>query len=494
MRGNDKQLKSETPWRKFQLKLQKVFGNKFVELTIGGLIVISVGMTLLEYSYAADSIEFYWLDKFNYIITCIFVVELSLRYISMENKRNFFRYYWIDILAVLPVLRTFRMLRAFRFFRFLRLLRLLGLFSRYASYFPYIARRGALEYIIVSGLIILTVIFGSTAILTFERNTEKGNIDQVQSVEATGEEDETIDTMDEAIWFSIYSLFAGEPTPQLPKTLAGRLVAVFIMFMGMTVFAMFTGTISAFMVERLRMEGKMVEWDRFSEHVIICGYNRRVEIIVKEYITGGHMGDDPMVIISEKEEEPNFSDPAIEARIRYLKGDFTKVSVLKEAGILRAKTCMILSDHGPGRTEQDVDARTILCALTVEKLSPEVYTVAELYNGEYASHLEMGNVNDYVLSSDQSAFMMAHASMNQGLMSVFSELLTNTRGSQFYRIMVPEEMWGKSSLDLFTDLKQNQDAVLVAVQRNGDCNVNPTNHVFVEGDSIIVIASEEPTL
>src|SRR5690606_15545082 len=141
------------------------------EFTIGGLIVTSVAFTLVEVSMPATAPEMFLIETINQTITWIFVFELALRFVATSPPRiRFFREYWVDILAVLPVLRVFRVFRALRLLRFLLMLRLIGLFHRYAHYLPYVLRRGAMEYIIVGGLIMLTLTFGTAAILTFEKD------------------------------------------------------------------------------------------------------------------------------------------------------------------------------------------------------------------------------------------------------------------------------------------------------------------------------------
>lgn len=462
----------------WQNQLHAFFQRPSVEIVIGGIILFSVLFTLIELSMSEDSPYFPMFLQMSDAITWLFVVELTLRFIGDPKKRRFFRTYWIDILAILPVLRIFRVFRALRFLRLLRLLRLFGLFTRYVTAFPYIFKRGALEYIIVLGLIVFTIIFGSSAIYTFENHINS-----------------SIKSYSEAFWFSIYSLFAGEPIPTTPQTLGGRIVSVMIMFMGLTIFAMLTGTVSAFMVERLRTEGQVVEFDEFKDHVVICGWNRKAEIIVREYQVARKTETQPLIVITQVREEPTFSDESLRARVRFIFDDFTKVAVLEKAEIHRAKTCIILSDTSHERSAQDADARTILAALTVERLNPQIYTCAELNNREYGSHLEMGHVNDYVVSGEHSGFLLAQAALNQGLTEIVTELLTYERGNQFYRFQLTPQWVNQTFLDLFITLKKNHNAVLIAIQdEEGILQVNPSNYVFKGGENLIAIAQHEIVL
>lgn len=476
--------------RGWQVKLTRFFASVWTELSVGVLVVISVVLTLLEFTWAESSGSEQGMAApaalviANEIITVVFVIELTLRYLAASSKRRFFRGYWLDIIAVLPLFRVFRGIRAIRLLRLVRLLRMFGVVSRLASHFPYILRRGAMEYIVVCCLLALTIIFASGAMVAFEGR--RGD--------ATAGEGEGFD-LEDSVWFSVYSLFAGEPIPGPPRTIGGKIVAVFVMFMSLTIFAMLTGTVSAFMVERLQSEGVKVNWNELRNHVVICGWNSKAEIIVKEFRASAVGDKTPIVVIAQWDHDPPKLPQDIESNVLFHNDDFTRVPALEHVGIHHASRCIIMADTSGGRTEQDADARTVLAALTVEKLNPAVYTCAELLNRSYGSHLTMGQVNDYVVSGEYGAYLLAQAAMNRGLMDVFTELLTYQKGSQFYRIPLPERWVGASYLDVFLELKRNEDAVLVSVHTADDqMLVNPTDYEFCAGDEIVVIAADEISL
>ncbi|MGK7922578.1 MAG: ion transporter [Trichodesmium sp.] len=458
-----------------QLDLYNFLELPIVSITIGIFIILSIILTLIELSISKNSPYLLIFKIASQSLTILFAIELTIRLIVAPNKKLYFQEYWLDILAIFPLLRVFRIIRALRLLNLLRIIRLSGVLHRYTSTFPYILQRGLLEYLIVFGLLLITILFASIAIPLFETN----NSSSFTSLEA-------------GFWFSIYSLFAGEPIPGPPSSLGGKIVAVFVMFMNVTIFAMFTGTVSAFMVDKIRREDDIVDWESFSNHTIICGWNRKAEIIVKEYKAAGKSIGIPIIVIAEFENQPNFTTPDIKSQVQFLNDDFTKVTALEKAGIRRAETCIILCDKSHNRNDQDADARTILAALTAEKLNPSVYTCAELLNCEYGSHLEMGNVNDYIVSQEQSGFLLAQAALNKGLISVFSELLTYERGNQFYRITITSEWVGKTFFELFIHIKQIHNAILIAVsQPNSKFKINPNDYIFQEEDDLIVIAERE---
>jgi voltage-gated potassium channel len=100
--------------------LGRFFGKVSVVLSIGVLVLVSVLLTLIEFTIyssvdsAGDDPRLMRLETVNDVITLIFVVELTLRFFAAPTKLRFFQEYWTDIIAVLPVFRIFRSVRILR--------------------------------------------------------------------------------------------------------------------------------------------------------------------------------------------------------------------------------------------------------------------------------------------------------------------------------------------------------------------------------------------
>jgi voltage-gated potassium channel len=454
-------------------RLHRFFMRPSTEVLVGGMIVASVGLTIMELSVDPLSASLPLLTQINNVITAIFVVELVLRFAAASSKRRFFGEFWLDTIAVAVSLVA--MQAALNPLRMIRLLRLVGLLSRFAGLYHYVVRRAALELVIALGLILLTVVSGSAALLAFEKGGAVGP-----------------HTYGEAFWASLYSLFAGEPIPASPGSFGGRIIIVLIMFMGMSTFAMFTGTVSAYMVNRLRAQGDFVDEDELKDHLVICGWNRKAEIIAREWVA--HRGNDtpPVVVIGEIIGDQPITDAKLKGVVRFINDDFTRVSALEQARIRSASTCVILSDTGKSRTEHDADARTIMTALTIERMCPSVYTCAELNHEEYSPHLKIAKVNDYVVTGEHNAYLLAQATLNCGLTAVFSELLTHERGNSFYRLDVPDSWIGKTFVELLIHLKNSRNAILIGVRPiTGEVLVNPTSYTFKGGEQAVVIAERD---
>lgn len=499
------------PW---QVSLNQFFSSVWVEVVIGVLVIVSVLLTLVEFWLESEltgvtSVQSWvgelsqshldWIMMINELITVLFVVELSCRFACASSKRAFFGEFWLDIIATMPMFRIFRSARALRLLRLVRLLRLLGIFARLSQRYPSLFKNSAVDFIMICGILVIAVGFGTLSITHFEkdRRFEKaasmpaGVAPVATQPRASAEVDFNFE---KSFWFSVYTLLAGEPVPGLPSSVSSKIVTVVLMFMGMTIFAIFAGTVSAFMVDRMRREGRIVEWDALSDHIVICGWTQKTPIIIREYRASKTARKIPIVVITEREPDTLVLDPKL-GNVMFVHDDFTKVSALKRAGIERAKTCLVLTDISGGRSEQDADARTILTSLTVEKINESVYTCAELVNRNYASHLEAGNVNDFVVSGEYGAHMLAQAAMKRGLVNVVAELLTYEKGNEFYRLPIPASWIGTSFDDKLAEVRRTCSAILVAVHSPDDVpHINPPAYTFREHDQVVIISSEQPNL
>ena len=486
--------------------MRRFFAQPVVEIIVAILVLVSVVLTLTElwlenqlhssrqafvFGFGPlGMVDLHRMSLANYLITVVFVVELAIRFVSFRMKSDFFAEFWLDLIATFPLFGVFPGVRTLRLLRLIRLIRLLGVMSRLSSHFPAIFRRGAIDFLTISGLLLMAILFGTAGMTIFEKdnltNKLPANPQDNTALVASNSADEF--TMENSFWFSVYTLFAGEPLPVQPKTIWGKLISVFLMFMGLTIFAIFAGTVSAFMVDRIRTEGRFIRMKDLNDHIVICGWTPKTEVILDEYRGSQATKSAPIVVISELEAEKLDANIDKLANVFLIHDDFTKMSALERAGISTAKICIVLADTTAGRSEQDADARTILAALTVEKMNPDVYTCAELYNRSYGTHLEMGKVNEFVVSEEYGAYVIAQAGMHRGLINVLGELLTYRHGNEFYRTAIPDSWHGRTFNEMLLDLKETHNAILVAVHPAGQkVTVNPEKHVFSRGDEIVAI-------
>ncbi len=461
-------------------RLSRFINHRYTDLTVALLILISIFVLLLELLTVFDAQWTRRLFILSEVFVWIFIVELSLRYYVAPRKSRFFRKYWIDIIAVIPFARS---LRVFRVLRLLRIFRMGQLLSRSMSGFRQVFIEGRTETMIILVTIFVIVVIAGVGVHMHEGGGAFTKIG-------------------DALWWALLSLIAGEPIGGEPNTTFGRILMVLVMIGGMTVFAMFTGLFSAVMVKRLQseMEVKSMEIEDLSEHIIICGWNRMARLLFQEFKNDPAMSEIPIVVIGEFGEMDVLKTAGDLKEFVYpLKGDPTRIDVLEMAGAERATFAVLLADKLTPRSDQDRDARTILTALTLEKMNPEIYTIAEMLSREGINHLKIAGVEEVIVGDAISSNLIATSIRNQGSLALVEELCTSRFGCQFYKIDVPSRFQGNPFEQIFLQIKKDHDATIVGVERstNGSPEMltNPSlTEILRKGDKLVLIAEKQPNL
>jgi len=461
-------------------RLAAFFAHPFTDVAVAALIILSVVLTVFEASCAEGSVEQFRFFLVETVITGVFVIELSLRWYCARSTKIFFSEYWIDVLSVIPLVRPLRILRILRI---ARLVRVGIIFTRRGRRMAQMIHEGLIENLMVFGVLLGFLLLGAVGMLV----AEKGN--------------PGFENFHNSSWWSLFTLMAGEPVGANPTTTAGRFITATVMIGGFTLFAMFTGVISAIMVTRLRnhWEARDMELHELRNHTLICGWNRSAVTIIQEIQRDPRTARTPIVLVAELEEPPPFLSWGCRTEMLYfVRGDYTSTAVLQKAGIEHAAATVLLADKSLPRTDQDRDARTLLAALTIEKLRPGIFTCAELLRRENIEHLSMAKVEEIVIGDEYMGHLIAHSSRTRGVIKIVDELLTASRGNQFYKIPVPGELVGKTFFDALVELKKSRDSILVAIESlrpegHRELVTNPdAGRPLVEGDQLVLIAAKDP--
>jgi voltage-gated potassium channel len=446
------------------------------ELCILVLILLSVGMMMVEFAIGTGPMVAR-LEAAGEFITLIFVVELLLRFWVARKKRRFFQRYWIDIIAVLPLIRP---LRIFRVVRILRLYRAGVLIHRQGQAFGGSIRSSRAE---LTGLAVGSLILVASAAMVLNLTEGPTNSDFME--------------FEDALWYAAFSLIGGEPIFGQPSSTVGRWTTLLLMIGGMTLFGMFVGAVSARMANQLsaNMDVKEMDLDELVDHVIVCGWNRSGPTILKELFAKGTPHGRAVVLVTEIPTHPtDIPSREINASLLYHHhGDYTLVDVLDEVGIQSASIVILLRDELIQRSDQDRDARTVLAALTVERMSPQIYTVAELHSDQNEDMLRMAGVEQIVIGDWYAGVIIGSVARNEGLVSVLNEILTS-EGNHFHTLDVPTASIGKTVADLHQELFVQQRAILISLEwtdENGrQSEVNPKPERIVRPDERMVVLAE----
>ena len=169
---------------------------------------------------------FFVLDAF---IWAAFALELVIKTYLSERRTDYLLRHWYDVVIVLvPFLRPLRIVRSVRVLRLLRGARLLSFSMHFVHAAQKVVDRHGIKYALMAGALLFLAAAGLA--LLFER------------------EDGNIRTLDDALWWAAATITTVGYGDRYPVTTEGRAIAVFLMFLGISLFSLITASVAALFV------------------------------------------------------------------------------------------------------------------------------------------------------------------------------------------------------------------------------------------------------
>ena len=292
-----------------------------------------------------------------------------------------------------------------------------------------------------------------------------------------------------ALWWTVVTLTTVGYGDISPVSLGGRIIAVFIMFFGIGLLGMLSATLASVLVEKKLKEHRGMSSYNFEKHVIVCGWNHRARVIVKELRADLKTAEASIVLIADLPQKP------LDDNLLYFIQGEVDTETLTRANLAQAETVIILGDDRVEETARD--AKVVLTTLTVESINPDAYTIVELANADNVQHCERAKADEVIVGGELSSALISRAALNHGVTRVVSELLSAQYGHELYKLPAPTSVQGKNFLEVLTLMKQQHQCLVVAIEKrkSGELLSNPpVEYQLEEGDDLIFIAAKRPEL
>jgi voltage-gated potassium channel len=246
-------------------------------------------------------------------------------------------------------------------------------------------------------------------------------------------------------------------------------VIVFLAILAVVVQAFVEGQLGAGS-RRRRMQRRI---DDLRNHYIVCAYGRVGRSVARELEAEGV----PFVVIEvlEELEEQLRSDG-----ILYLIADPTKESVLKAAGIVRAKALVCAVDS---------DERNVYITLTGRSLNPDLFIVARASRAESSEQLQRAGANRVVSPYATSGRHMALLALRPRVVDTLDVAGTGGVRLDELRVEPGSPLVGRTLGDACGGA-----VPLLVARSGGDTHPNPAPELRLEEGDLILVFGEPAAL
>ncbi|WP_025743179.1 ion transporter [Aquimarina pacifica] len=448
------------------------------ELFLVGIVLISLLLLFLD--NILDPLP-NWLDILDNSIVVIFVLEYLARFYLCSD----FRYecktsgLWfalhqklkwmcrwssiIDFLAIIPEIQYFKVIRTFKYLRVIRVIRVFKAFSTIRDIHKLlIILRGMREenrvfYVffgVTTGLLLLTAL----GLYLSEHTT--GNITFASYTDSL-----------------VYALKTVELLDDTPTTVFGKLLSGILLLFNIAVFGFFVSIISnkIKLIMDIITSGKIQKLNLIN-HTIICGYTKSSQNVIDDLLQN-KQNHNQIVLITTKAVKDI-------SGLIYMNADYTASQNLEKVNVKKAQQVIVFAEAKPTDTTRDTDLRTVMTIFQIEKMAPQVHTIAEINDSENAEIIKDKINGDEIIYKELiDARIISNCIKTPHISSLFYALFdhqeTHLKSTSLSRFNIDQPTDIKTLKKLFIDIDKT---FLGIIDAQNKAYLSPRNTVVVDSD------------
>jgi len=270
-----------------------------------------------------------------------------------------------------------------------------------------------------------------------------------------------------------------------PSTTAGKwIVALYVIPVGLSIFAYVLGRIASFVVEQWRKGVKGLKSLNESEHILVIGWNgprtmQLIKLLIREHEA---IDDTPKIVLCVRADIEN----PLPDHIGFVKvTSFNKDDDMNRCNIAQASVIIV---------DNPEDDLTMTTSLYASHRNPDAHILAYFHDESLVKLLNQHCPNVECMPS-VAVEMLAKSAIDPGSSVLHHDLLNvDDEGQAQFSSNLPEHQPDLTVKQVFIGLKQHHGATLIGLAKNSDRKalaLNPDfDQTITSGDKIYYIAPQ----
>jgi len=391
--------------------------------------------------------------EFNLFASLVDIGKIKLKYITSMRAI-------IDLLAIVPFFHQLRLLRIFILFRVFKLFRYARSFQTFTS----VLATKKFEFLTLLMFSSIVIFVSSVLIYVMEANNPNS----------------PIDTLYEAIYWSIVTISTVGYGDITPATDAGRLVAMFVIVAGVAVLAFTTSLVVSAFTEKLDeiKETKTVDdLKKLEKFYIICGYEKIAQEVAIQLSKNNNL-----IVLDENIDRIKKAQKDGFTALNYDPGSVDSYKKLNIDIDTQVKAILCLREN---------DVENVYTALTVRSFNKDIYILSLLMKEINRKKLSFTGINEILYSKELVGLIAKEFVGKPVAFEVIHALRSEYTSVDIQEIIVTQRM-----LTSFTLVEQLHNAqyrlILLGIykQTHKRFFFNPIDSTVLEqGDYLVLIGN-----
>ena len=298
--------------------------------------------------------------------------------------------------------------------------------------------------------------------------------------------DASITSFWDAWWYFIITLTTVGYGDYFPVTVGGRIIGLFMAVMSLGFLGFILSGVMKKIIDYMKKQEQGFYGTKFKDHFVIFGWDDFGRQVADQIIKNGKQ----LVIATDNMNVVDHVKKIYAKKVFVLYSDYSNIASLEKANIKDAASVFVNFKD---------DTKTLVHLINIRKKYPDLNYVVSLDNPNLKE--TFSNIGStFIVSKNDIAAKLVASSIFEPDVASFAEDLVSYSDTesesdiQEYKVIASNPYIDKSYMDVFVDLKQKHNSVLIGLAKYADGKMkifkNPREDIIIGLNDFIIIISD----